>query len=227
VDRRIALALIVGASALASGCDESVMAPPFPEGQGQAPRTGPPYPGGPYGIEKGAVIANFSFPGFPDPSSDKSETFTLQLADFYNPTGEDVYPEGSVHGAGLPKPRALLVNVGAVWCQPCQYEADKVLPPHYEEFSPLGVEFFFILVDGPNVGTAATFNNLIAWTTKYETFWPSVIDPQYTVGSLFKSAAFPVNILIDTQTMEIVEAVAGLPEEDGPLFSALDELVDQ
>ncbi len=34
-----------------------------------------------------------------------------------------------------------------------------------------------------------------------------------------------MNIVVDPETMEIVEVVAGLPEEDGPLFQALDDLV--
>jgi hypothetical protein len=212
---------------LAAGCDEGTMAPPFPEGQGQSPEQGPPYPAGPYGIDKGSVIQNFKFVGFPDPSEDRSETFELQLADFYNPTGDGVFPEGSVLGAGEPKPKGLLVNIGAVWCQPCQYEADVILPGHYEEVNAEGIEFFLILADGPNVGVAATETNLAAWTSKYDTFWPGAIDPNYTIGSLFKASAFPVNLVIDTETMEIVEAVAGLPEEGGPLFQAIDDLAEE
>lgn len=203
---------------------EGGQAPPFPEGQGQAPGGSSGYPAGPYGVEKGAVIGNFKLVGLPNPAQDQGESVDIELADFYNPTGDGTFPEGSVHGEGVPKPRVLLVNIGAVWCQPCQYEADVILPVHYEEYAPEGVQFLLVLADGPNVGVPATFNHLVTWTTRYETRWPATIDPSYSVGSLFKANAFPVNIVVDTSTMRIVEAVAGLPEEDGPLFQALDDL---
>lgn len=202
------------------------MAPPFPEGQGQSPEQGPPYPAGPYGIDKGSTIQNFQFVGFANPSVDHGETVVLQLADFYNPTGDGVFPDGSPLGAGVEKPSGLLLNIGAVWCQPCQYEADVVLPPHYAEVSEHGIQFFLVLADGPNVGVAATEANLEAWTKKYDTFWPATIDPNYTIGSLFKASAFPVNLVIDTETMEIVEAVAGLPKEDSPIFVAIEDLAE-
>ncbi|NUP13025.1 MAG: TlpA family protein disulfide reductase [Polyangiaceae bacterium] len=177
-------------------------------------------------MEKGSVITNFKFEGFPNPDEDKSESVDIQLADFYNQSGDEVFPEGSPLGAGEPKPTVLLLNIGAVWCGPCQEEADTVLPGQYAKYSPKGVQFVFVLADGPNQGVPAGLNSLVSWTTKYETLWPATIDPSYTLGSLFKGAAFPVNIVIDTQTMKIVEAVAGLPEEDGPLFQALDELTE-
>lgn len=221
--RRLLAAALGLALSLAAGCADD-RAPPFPEGQGQAPGGSDGYPAGPYGVEKGSTIANFKLSGLPNPEQSKGEQVEIQLADFYNPTGDGTFPEGSVFGEGTPLPRVLLVNIGAVWCQPCQYEADVVLPVHYEEYSPLGVQFLLVLADGPNVGVPATFNHLVTWTTRYETPWPATIDPDYAVGSLFKANAFPVNIVVDTKTMRIAEAVAGLPEDGGPLFQALDAL---
>lgn len=214
----------------ALGCSEDGLpgqAPPFPEGQGQLPKGGVAYPGGPYGLEKGNVIANFGFEGYPNPIDDRSVTQPIALSDFYNPTGDQLYGPDSVYGEGEPKPKALLVIVSAVWCQPCQHEASVLLPDEYARYAPKGVQFLLILADGPEVGVAATLNHLDSWTNNFDTDWPAVIDPNYTIGALFKANAFPVNILIDTSTMKVAQAIAGLPDEDGPLFEALNNLVGE
>ena len=94
-------------------CEDN-LAPPFPEGQGQAADPGSPYPAGPYGVTVGAVIQNFGFIGFSNPEEDATEKQAMELADFWNPTGEDTFPGGSIFGEGQPKPTALVVIVSAV-----------------------------------------------------------------------------------------------------------------
>ena len=222
---RAPAAALVFAS-FATGCDEGQIAPPFPEGQGQAPGGGVAYPAGPYGTTKGDVIQNFKFLGLVNPEADSTSALEIELADFYNPTGDGVYEEGSIFDAGVEKPKLLLLNVSASWCQPCQHEADKILPGKYAKYHPYGAQFLLLLAEGPNQGEAAEFKNLVTWTNRYETLWPGTIDPNYTLASIFKATAYPVNILIDTETMRIVEAVAGAPEEEGPVFQALDELLE-
>lgn len=220
--------LLAGMCLVASGCDTPGVteAPPFPEGQGQLPATGAAYPSGPYGIEKGAVISNFTFLGFPNPALDRTEALEIQLADFYNPTGEDLYPEDSIFGAGEPRPRALLINVSAIWCQPCQYESDVILPAEYAVYHPDGAQFLLMLAEGPNFGVAADISHLVSWTKKYETSWPSSIDPTSKLSALFPNDARPTNILIDTRTMEIAEAVTGVPEPGGSFFAVFDQLLE-
>jgi len=223
------LSRLAGLCLAASGCDGfgASEPPPFPEGQGQLPATGAAYPSGPYGIEKGAIISNFTFLGFPNPSQDQSEVLAIELADFYNPSGEELYPEDSIFGAGEPKPTVLLINVSAVWCQPCQYESDVILPAEYALYHPDGAQFLLMLAEGPNFGVAAEVNHLVSWTKKYELPWPSVIDPTSKLSTLFPSEARPTNILIDTKTMEIAEIVTGVPEEGGAFFATLEGLLEQ
>ncbi len=79
-----------------------------------------------------------------------------------------------------------------------------------------------MLVDGPSQGSPAELSQLIGWTSKYETRFPAVIDPQYQMGSLFPSTAFPANILVDTKTMQILEVVSGIPEEGSAFFQQLE-----
>src|SRR5512144_1830208 len=71
---------------------------PYDNTTGQTAHEAKAYPAGPYGIEIGSVVRNYKFVGFPDPSKDTSSAYPIELADFYNPTGTDVYPEGSVYG---------------------------------------------------------------------------------------------------------------------------------
>lgn len=226
--KRLAVAALVAgvAASIITGCDVEV--PPFPAGQGQK-KAAITYPGGPYGVTKSSVITNFTFPGFPAPETgkDPNALVDISLSDFYNPTGDGVYPAGSPYGEGNPKPKALLIDIGAVWCAPCQYEAKVILPPLYEEYKPRGAEFFFDLADGAKGGVAATPAELVTWVTKYKSKYPSAHDPDRKLGASFKADAFPVNILIDTRTMVIVDVVAGVPDEGGAFFQSLEALLDK
>jgi hypothetical protein len=186
--------------------------PVFQDGQGQSPNATVAYAPGPYGISKGSIIENFQFIGFANASVNSSGMQAIQLADFYNPTGTDVYPEGSQYGAGTPKPKALLIDVASVWCGPCNQEADTVLPGKYANYKPQGGEFLLQLADGQTPGTAATSKNLYNWVTKYEVNYPGTIDPSYKLGALFDQDAFPANFIIKTQNMEIIESFAGVPD---------------
>jgi AhpC/TSA family protein len=185
--------------------------PPFPGGTGQLPSGVSPYAPGPYGISKGSTVENFELVGFPNAISDTSGLRIIKLADFYNPTGTEVFPEGSPYGAGEPKPKALLVVVSSVWCGPCNYEADEVLPGLYTNYQPKGGEFLLALADGPTAGVPAVSKNLFQWTTKYEVNYPSVIDPSNKLAALFEADAFPANIIVRTKDMKIMEVTSGAP----------------
>ena len=186
---------------------------PYPHAEPESQGGGALYPAGPYGVNKGSIVDNFSFTGYADPSVDTAALVPIALADFYNETGDDVYPEGSPHGAGNPKPRALLIDVGSSWCGPCQQEASSVLPGKYAELAPRGAEFLFQLFDGPETGKNATEKDLKAWTKKFKSNYPSVIDPARQLAALFDPSAVPANFIIDTRTMELVELVIGAPSE--------------
>lgn len=202
-----------GSSASTSGGSTSgdMQAPDFPGG-GQTAHANVAYPAGPYGLKKGSIIANYDFIGFADSMKVSNALQGISLADFYNPTGKDVYPEGSPHGAGQPKPKVLLLDVPSVWCPPCNYEAGTILPPLHTKYKPKGGEFMEVLADGPTPGTAATQKNLFSWTKKYKIDYPTVIDPEYKLGPLFAQDAFPANLMIDTRTMKICDVIAGAPD---------------
>ncbi len=210
------------AALIVLGCDGGNVAPPFPEGQGQLPSTGLPYPPGPYAISVGQVIENYKLAGFPDPSAENATEVPIELAMFYNPTGEGLYAEESPF-AGQTLPLVLWLNVSASWCGPCQLEASEILPHEYDLYAPQGAQFLLQLADGPTPGIPALLSHLTEWTTRYDTRWPATIDPAYKIGAQFAGAAYPVNILIDTKTMKVLEVAAGIPEEGSAFFQTLEQ----
>ncbi|WP_231511479.1 TlpA family protein disulfide reductase [Chondromyces apiculatus] len=200
--------------ALLSGCGGEELAPPFPEGSGQDAVDVSSYPEGPYGINIGSKIANYKFVGYSNAAVVNDALQEIHLSDFYNPDGNAVYAEEgreAQYGAGVAKPKALLIVVSSVWCGPCNYEADEVLPVKYEKHKPVGGEYLLQLADGPTPGAPAGQEELYRWTRKYDVNYPSAIDPSYKLGALFSADAFPANMIIDTRDMSIVEVVAGSP----------------
>ena len=184
------------------------------------------YPAGPYNVQPGDVIANFAFTGFPNPKTGSATLTPIALADFYNPHADDasympadpsvddrLFPKDSPYGAGTKKPRALAINIGAIWCGPCNYEAKTELPLRYTKYKPIGGEFLFQLADGATQGTAATQKDLTNWTKKYKVDYPSTIDADKQLAALFDANAYPANMIIDLRTMRIVAVVAGVPDE--------------
>lgn len=214
------------ASAVA-GCSDDRLESSSPTGEANQPASGPTdYPAGPYGTSKGSVVARYQFKGFQSPHVESGSMQAIQLADFYNPHADDpgyapadptqddrLFPEGSLYGSRAPKPKALSISVSSVWCGACQKEAKLVLPGKHLLYKPLGGEFLVQLNDGPAPGHAASQQDLLGWTTKFQVNFPATIDPSRQLDALFVMAAYPTNIILDTRTMRIVEVVPGVPNE--------------
>jgi hypothetical protein len=199
----------------AVGCaDEAEPAPDFPEDVGQDPWAHSiEYPAAPTGFAIGDTIANFKFVGyanFTDPANN-GELQIVQMSDFYNPTGTEVFAEDSAYGpAGTPKPKALNLLISSVWCGPCSYEAQYVLPEQYANYKPQGGHFVAIMIDGIDPGTPATLADLSNWATRFNTNYTLVVDPASRVIPLYE-AVFPGNLIVRTSDMKIVHRVAGVP----------------
>jgi len=210
----IALIGLVGCG----GADDPVDEPPVPAnpqpGVGQSPKASLDYPKGAKGIGKGSIIENFHFVGYSNKQTNTTGLQLIQMADFYNPTGDGVFTEDNwAFAAGAKKPKALLIDVASVWCGPCNQEAKEVLPGLHAKYAPQGGEFLLQLADSNTPGEPATMTNLDNWTTKYNVDYPATIDPTYKLGSLFEADAFPANMIVDTRTMTIVLVVAGVPDQ--------------
>lgn len=212
-------ALALGLSSLSllgvAGCgteyveEEDELAPEFVQvGQEEIPGS-VEYAPGPYGYDKGKIIPNFKFIGFASYTSDPGMTW-VQLADFYNPTGEDVFPEGSPYGAGTPKPKALLMMMSAAWCGPCKQEANQLKTKFPNEVQPGGGHVLGLLVEAVN-GDPADYFTATSWAQTYDVSYTLAIDPTGQALSIYEPA-FPGNMIIRTSDMKIVEIVAGAPQ---------------
>ncbi|MEO7331513.1 MAG: hypothetical protein ABI193_23255, partial [Minicystis sp.] len=170
---------------------------PAPEPLKVAPPTAA-YPKGPFGVNKGSTIANYAFKGFVNARADSSVLQPIAFGDFYNPHADDdsykpespaeddrLYPKGSLYGEGKPRPRALLINVAAVWCGPCNEEAKSTFPVKYARYKPCGGEFFLELSESATMGEPATQKNLTSWGKKFKVDFPIALDPTYQLASVF------------------------------------------
>lgn len=224
--RRSSTTLALVATLLGVGCVSGAGEPPSPLPGSSAALGDAAYPEVEHGTSVGQIIPPYVFDGYVNSSEGIGADFVrpLSLADFYNPTGDQLYGEDSPFEAGTPKPRGLVINVSAVWCGPCKFEAQEVLPGEYAKYEPLGGELLLVLADSQNPGEAASFSHLDGWTTAFDVQYPAVIDPRYQLGALFDQSQFPANFLIDTRTMQIVAMVVGIPAES--FWSQLDALLE-
>jgi len=188
---------------------EDEKAPEF-QGGGQQVKVGEDVYPGPYGLGIGSVVRNYQFYAYPRGELSPPELELIELADFYNPTGAEVYPEGSPYGAGTLKPKALVLDRSAIWCGPCQIEAKTEIPKYRAQFAPAG-EFLVVLDDGPTPGTAATAAEVRGWAEYYDNNYPTAIDPNQTLSAIVGKDAYPGNVIIRTKDMKIITWVAGVP----------------
>jgi hypothetical protein len=207
-----------GSIADGAGLDQTV--PPFESGTGQPPGQNPAYPAGPYGVGVGSVIANLRFIGYPAPMVAMTGV-VIQLADFYNPSGHGSFTAGSPYGQG-PLPLALLVDMGAVWCVPCNMEEKNELPWRWAAMQPAG-QILSLLLDGTSPGTPATLNNLTNWDKSYKIAYPTAIDPSYESLQFVPSDSYPGNVIVRTTDMRIMAETNGIP--DAPFWETLQSLL--
>jgi hypothetical protein len=177
------------------------------------------YAPGPYGYDKGKIIPNFKFIGFASYTADPGLTW-VQLADFYNPTGTEVFPEGSPYGAGTSKPTALLMIMSAAWCGPCKQEANDLKTKFPDKLQPGGGHVLGLLVEAVN-GDPADYYTATSWAQAYSVQYTLAIDPTRQALSIYEPA-FPGNMIIRTSDMKIIEIVAGSPDATHPFWATFE-----
>lgn len=162
-----------------------------------------PYPEGPYGFVRGSVIPNLEFLGWAAPSAvdyDLNRIELLELGRFYDPEGEK----------GI---EFLLVNASAVWCTVCQAEfLDLRELELYDQLRPRGVEMLGVLFEDRDA-LPARYADLQEWARVFEVAFPFVLDPGFKMGAFFDRSATPMNMVVDTRTMELVFSMTGYNPE--------------
>ncbi|MBX5482473.1 MAG: TlpA family protein disulfide reductase [Myxococcaceae bacterium] len=222
----VAVAALAACGAPSSGNKQPIdtKAPEFEGGGQDGTDVGEDVYPGPYGVGIGSVVKNYTFYGFPRWEDGPTEMVKMSLADLYNPTGHEVFPEGSPFGAGLPKPKALMLDRSAVWCEPCNFEARVTLPSAHARYEPMGGEFILLLGEGPTGGEPATQTDLERWATKYDLDYPAAIDPNGTISEVVGKDAWPGNVIVRTKDMKIIEWTAGGP--DAAFWDLFEKVLD-
>ena len=163
------------------------------------------------GVRSGAVpgsrMTNLAFVGFKARTVmqplDASTTESVTLADYYD-------PDGSL-GSSI-----IVILENGMWCPPSNTEADFFSGADYtsentgsaswaRELAPLGVVVIETLFQGPQFGVAATLDDLRTWVTRHNNDYTTVLDGELSLGALWQKAEFPVQIVLDARSMEILE----------------------
>jgi hypothetical protein len=217
----LAMAFALFVAGCTSGSDP---VPPLP-GSGNFDES---CPEGDSGVAPGNVLKGYLFEGYVDPSRGIGEARRkeINMCSFYDPTGEAVWGAGSPFEEGSPKPKAIMLNLSAVWCGPCKDEATNVLPPEYAKYGPEGLEVVMVLADTNTPGEAAGWKELNAWVTTFDVQYVAAIDTDRELANEFTGiGSYPVNMLIDPRTLQVVEAIQGVPGHGSGFFQKLEQLL--
>jgi thiol-disulfide isomerase/thioredoxin len=161
------------------------------------------YPAPPYGYTEGSVIADLSWTGFVDTAADadldpfNQAATEVRLADFY--VGFD------------PASRILLVNQSAGWCSSCQEEMPQLADLH-ADYRDRGGRIVVALWQNDD-SSPATLSFVDEWGTYFQLTNPTVADPDDRLGPYFQEDTIPMNLLVDTATMEIVDVIHGYDDD--------------
>ncbi|MCA9668139.1 MAG: hypothetical protein KC503_21220 [Myxococcales bacterium] len=169
------------------------------------------YPAGPFGTDKGDVIANMQFFGFKDPNTycklekdlslDVTQKVPMSFADFHNRVCD---------GSGkLAKPKQLLwVMVSAGWCGPCIQEIRELGKIIDSGGIDERVAFVDILFENDD-HKPATEDFAKKWADTLGLKFPLLLDPTFQMGAYFDRQAVPFNMLVDLDTMQVYFSITG------------------
>jgi hypothetical protein len=174
---------------------------------------GEAYPSSNLGHNVGTVIPNLKFVGFKAADSkaavDTTKTATIQLSDYFNPTGKN----GNF--------KLIHLSAASRWCGPCNQETSAMSGYDYQtnqrtgagiaaDLEAKGVVFVQALIDGFTPGKGATVTDLKGWVDDHQSNFTEVLDPGPTAfASFFDGAAVPWNADIDATTMKIMKTELG------------------
>lgn len=160
------------------------------------------------GNRPGNRIANFKFLGYPD--ADKSKGLQpISLAQFFDPESR--------------KYKLIHLVASAVWCPPCQQEAE-IVTPLKAKFEEKKIVWLVSLVEGPVRGKGSTQKDLDGWIDQFKSPYTHWLDPSNAkMGPFYDVAAIPWNADINAQTMEILSSKTGAPANEQQLWGELDE----
>jgi thiol-disulfide isomerase/thioredoxin len=93
--------------------------------------------------------------------------------------------------------RITVLDFWATWCKPCVTAIPKIISI-YEEFSPKGVGFIGVNVDGPR-----NLSKVKPFATSVNIKYPVVLDPNQDLVDRFNITVFPSLLVLDENGKEV------------------------
>lgn len=178
------------------------------------PNGGPTYPSAPYGTSTGGTFPDFFLgPGYWNPS----KTPTPDVPTF-QPTQLMAFHQ--LYCSGF---KFALIDISAVWCPHCNTEAQELPTQWVPRWLPKGGVVYSVLEEGATPNVPATMDDLTHWVTQYNINYPMAIDPQENLVTGLSLQAWPANIILNLQTMTVVDAVFGATDQ---FFNTFDQTLD-
>jgi len=106
--------------------------------------------------------------------------------------------------------KVALVDISALWCNPCNIEGQD-LPIHgAPAWLPQGGIIFTIMAEGAVEGSGvATKADLDTWIGRHNTNYPLVLSPDSLVAHIINLPSWPTNIFINLKDMTVLESFQG------------------
>ena len=141
------------------------------------------YPSGPYGTDQGATIDDFKF---------------------VDSAGGD-YALGDVFADSSNK--LLLLVFSAGWCTAC-IEEQPTIKQWASTHGAHGLSVLMALIEDETY-TQATAEYAASWKTQYDLSFSVVADTNGVIDQFGDSSLLPVNVLIDVDTMQVLNVFVG------------------
>jgi thiol-disulfide isomerase/thioredoxin len=146
------------------------------------------------------LLEDLTFLAFLDGDTE-AEPIELQLSDYF--------------AENRPGTRILLINAAAGWCIPCMREA-AAITEFAALYEPRGVA---ILVDvfQDQSGAPAGPDFVRAWIDAFGLSVPVLIDTDFQTSRYFNVNAMPASLLVDAETLEILQIAVGAETGADPM----------
>ncbi len=183
-----------------AGNDHNPEGVPYPTGQlGARPRQG---------SIPGDTIPNFMFRGYVDGDT-SGGLRTVSLADYFDPSGE--------------RNLVLHLMAAAMWCPVCTGQTEAMVAAQ-AALRAEGAVVVQAIIMGPDPDVPPDRCDLVDWIEQEDTNFTVVLDVEARrIASVTVINAVPWNALVDTRTMEVLQAGEGAPQDyAGYVRSALD-----
>ncbi len=157
------------------------------------------YPAGPYGIALGDTLVNLSFAGYlvaspPSLAADVEFASRYDLAAFRQ--------------LGF---RYALINGSTQWCAPCREEA-MTFVAEAGRYATLGGAVLSVLTEDVNLAPASR-TTLEQWNAEFGVNYTMMHDPRGEIDRVIAPASYPLNLIVDLESMKILRISTGLDDD--------------